>query len=163
MNSNMYKIGFFILLVLNIVLMILYIMGPPMPPRPEGGRSKSDVKDEISRELDFTEEQKARFDEMAFNHREAIRNLDEQERKLLKLFFEQLTKENANQEKEVLLEEIVQLERNKIMTTYTHFEELKGICTVQQQTRFDKVLSRIVPTLTNSSGGPPPAGRGRPN
>ncbi len=162
MNSKMYKIGFFILLALNMVLMVLFVMGPK-PPRPEKGRPESGIKDEISHELGFTDEQKVKFDEMAINHREAIRNLEGRERKLMKSFFEQLASENSNQKKESLLGEIVQLERDKIMVTYNHFEELKGICNVEQLTRFDKVLSRIVPILTNSPGGPPPIGKGKPN
>jgi len=162
MNNKMFKIGFFILLVLNIVLMTLFVMAPK-PLRPESGRSQSSIKDEISSELGFTEEQKVRFDEMAMNHREAIRNLEGQERSLMKSFFGRLVSENTNQEKEILLGQIVQLERDKIEITYAHFEELKGICTGEQLTRFDKVLSRIVPILINSPGAPPPGGRGRPN
>lgn len=162
MNSKIYRIGFFALLAINIVLMVLFILGPK-PPRPEHGRPQRDIKDQISHELGFTEEQKAKYDEMALKHREAIRNLEGRERKLMKSFFGQLASENSNQDKETSLEEIVQLERDKIMVTYNHFEELKGICNVEQLKRFDKVLSRIVPLLTNSPGGPPPGGKGRPN
>lgn len=158
----MYKIGFFALLAINIALMVLFALGPK-PPRPEGGSSQLGIKEEISRELGFTEAQKARFDEMAMNHREAIRSLEGRERDLMKSFFERLATENSNQDKETLLQEIVQLERDKIMVTYNHFEELKGICNEEQLTKFNKVLSRIVPILTNAPGAPPPGGKGRPN
>lgn len=153
MNSKMYRIGFFALLTINIALMVLFVLGPK-PPRPEGGGPESGIKDEISRELGFTEAQKARFDEMAINHREAIRSLEDRERKLIKTFFEQLASTNANGNKEEQLQEILQLERDKIMVTYNHFEELRGICNEEQLTRFDKVMERVVPVLTNSSERP---------
>jgi hypothetical protein len=148
MNSKMYKIGFFILLIINIGLVVLFVLGPK-PPRPESG-----IKNEISREMGFTEEQKAAFEQMAMNHREAIRKLDQQERQLVGSFFNQLSQPQPNEPNEELLQEIMQLEKDKIMITYNHFEELKGLCSEEQRVRFDRVIQRILPALTNSSERP---------
>jgi len=148
MNSKIYKIGFFILLIINIGLVVLFVLGPK-PPRPESG-----IKNEISRELGFTEEQKAAFEQMAMSHREAIRKLDQQERQLVGSFFNQLSQPQPNEPNEELLQEIMQLEKDKIMITYNHFEELKGLCSEEQRVRFDRVIQRILPALTNSSERP---------
>lgn len=148
MNSKMYKTGFFVLLVINIALVILFVSGPKPPPQESG------IKDEISRELGFTEEQKVMFDQMAINHREAIRELENKERELVRSLFEELALENTPGDKEELLHKIVQLERDKIAITYNHFEELKGICNEEQLTKFNRVIEQVVPLLTNSSAKP---------
>jgi periplasmic protein CpxP/Spy len=148
MNSNMYKIGFFILLVVNMALVVFLALGPKRPPQAQG------IKDEISRELDFTKEQRAQYDEMAMTHREKVSDIEKRERALVKSFFDQLELENSSTEREKLLNEILALNREKIMITYTHFEELKAICNQEQKIMFDKVISRIIPVLTNSSERP---------
>ncbi|WP_421898012.1 hypothetical protein [Marinoscillum sp.] len=148
MNNKMYKTGFFILLVINIGLVVLFALGP-RPPRPESG-----IKNEISRELGFTAAQKAAFEQMALNHREAIHTLEKQEGELMGAFFNQLSQTEPNGVNEGLLQEIMQLEKDKIMVTYRHFEDLKGICNEEQLVRFERVIQRILPVLTNSSGRP---------
>lgn len=156
MNSKIYRIGFFILMAVNITLVVFLVVGPKRPPQAAG------IKDAISKELEFTKEQRARYDEMAMTHREKVSDLEKQERTLVKLFFDPLEVENSSTEKEKLLLEILALNREKIMTTYTHFEELKAICTDEQLVKFDKVISRIIPALTNSHE-PPPINRDRMN
>ncbi|MEQ9100080.1 MAG: hypothetical protein RIF36_15645 [Imperialibacter sp.] len=153
MSNKMYRIGFLILLVINVVLVILFLVGPK-PPKHQSG-----IKDEIGRELGFTNEQKAMFDEMATAHREAILDLEKQEQELVRLFFEQLGSENISSDKEALLEQMLQLEKDKIMVTYDHFAALKQICTEEQQLRFDDVMRRIIPVLTNSPDRPMTPGR----
>jgi len=156
MNNNIYKIGFFILLVVNVALVVFLVLEPKRSPHSQG------IKDEISRELGFTEEQRTRYDEMAMIHREKVNEIEKRERILIRSFFNQLALENTSTEKEKLLDEILVLNRKKITATYTHFEQLKKICTEEQLTKFDKVISRIIPVLTNSSERPP-INPGRPN
>lgn len=148
MNSNTYRIGFFVLLVINIALLVIFTMRPEMPMQQRG------LKDEISRELNFTEEQKAMFDKMAENHHEAIRELEKQEQELLRSFFQQLSLDYSKENKEAQLEHILQLEKDKIIVTYNHFEELKEMCNEEQLKRFDRVMERILPVLINSSDRP---------
>ncbi|MEQ9217283.1 MAG: hypothetical protein RLO17_04530 [Cyclobacteriaceae bacterium] len=144
MNNKMYRIGFFILLVINIGLVVMFVMRP-RPPIGQVG-----IKEEISRELNFTETQKATFDEMAKAHRESMRELDRHEHQLMKSFFGQLSSDRAGDNNDSLLQEIIQLEKEKITVTYTHFEELKALCDEDQRTRFDQVINKIIPVLTNA-------------
>ncbi|MFZ1808424.1 MAG: hypothetical protein WAU36_14430 [Cyclobacteriaceae bacterium] len=155
MNNNIYRVGFFALLVINIALVIFLALGPKHPPLAQG------IKDEISRELEFTAEQKVTYDEMAMTHREKVSDIEKRERTLVRSFFNQLTLENTKDDKERILDEILALNREKIMITYTHFDELKALCTTEQLTKFDKVISQIVPILTNAPQRPPM--KGNPN
>jgi len=162
MNSKIYKIGFFILVVVNIVLVVVFTMRPKMPISQEG------IKDHISQDLQFNKEQTEIFEEMAKNHREAMRDLERKEQDLVRSFFHHLSLNHPEGDKEVMLQEILQLKKDKIMITYMHFEELKGICNEEQLAGFDNVLKRVVPILTNSPGkamnpGRPPRGGTAPS
>ena len=148
MNNNKYKIGFFVLLVINIVLVAVFSFRPRIPMR-QGG-----IKEEISIELGFTEEQRSIFDGLANNHRESIHALDKEEQELVRSFFSQLSSDQSNENQEIQIREILQLEREKIMVTYHHFEELKALCNEEQLSKFNRVMERIVPVLTNTSGRP---------
>lgn len=156
MNKPIYKIGFFVLLAINIGLVVLFSLGPKRPPqRPQA--HQMGIKEEIARELDLSEEQKADFDQMAMAHREKMNQLEHRLTPLMQAYFEQLTQENP--ENEEILEQIQSLNRQKIEVTYRHFEELKGICTDRQLERFDEVMAKILPALSNSGpAGSPPGG-----
>ncbi|UZR98954.1 hypothetical protein [Chondrinema litorale] len=143
MKNNMYKIGFFILIVVNIILVFVFIY------RPKSTIHQNRLLNEISNELAFTEMQKEMFEEMAKTHSDTIRNLKNQEVELVSLIFEQLSSTDHS-EKEATLQKILDLEKSKIMVTYNHFEELKAICNETQLANFDKVVDRIVPVLTGS-------------
>ncbi|MTI22210.1 hypothetical protein E1176_14355 [Fulvivirga sp. RKSG066] len=149
MNNKIYKIGFFVLLVINITIVALIVFKPMRSMKGRG------IKQEITKELGFTEEQKATFDNLVKSHRKTMRDIDMRERKLVKTYFDQLTAgtiDNSDQEEK--LEEILLLKRKKIEDTYAHFEELKSICTEEQIDEFEEVLSRIVPRLTNAPKRP---------
>ncbi|GAA0877195.1 hypothetical protein GCM10009119_01630 [Algoriphagus jejuensis] len=156
MNKSIYRIGFFILLVVNIALLVLFYFGPKRPPQ-RLQPNQAGIKDQLAMDLGFSEEQKARFDKMAMDHRDKVSRLENRERNLMDAYFDQLTKEDSEAEREQLLDEIQAINREKIEFTYSHFVELRGICTEEQLGKFDDALARILPALTNSGpGGPPP-------
>lgn len=145
MNNRIYKIGFFVLLVINILIVVMIVFKPMRSLKGRG------IKHEITTELGFTEEQKTTFETMVKKHRQTMRDIDMRERKLVKSYFDQLTVETtSNSDQEEKLEEILLLKRKKIEDTYAHFEELKSICTEEQIDELEEVLSRIVPRLTNA-------------
>ncbi|WP_157359740.1 hypothetical protein [Algoriphagus mannitolivorans] len=156
MNKSIYKIGFFILLAINIALMVIFSMGPKRPPqRPMP--NQIGIKDEIARELGFSEEQKSQFEIMAKAHRENITSLEKIERTLISNYFDQLSQENPEEKKIKLMEEIQAINREKIEVTFSHFEELKGLCAPEQLEKFEEVIAKILPAITNSGpAGPPP-------
>ncbi|PIB34915.1 hypothetical protein BFP72_05655 [Reichenbachiella sp. 5M10] len=141
MNNKTYKIGFFVLLVINITWVSLFLFRPKPPQR------QNDIKDKISEELNLNEDQKRIYDGMAMQHRHTLRGIDLQERELIKAFFNQLLTNGTTAKENVQLDKILQLEEEKIMVTYRHFEELKGLCDEKQSLHFDSVLKSILPLL----------------
>ncbi|RIJ42896.1 Spy/CpxP family protein refolding chaperone [Pontibacter oryzae] len=148
MSNSKYKIGFYVLLAINLALVGLFVFRPKVP------MPQKDMKEEISLKLNLTEAQKAIFFELAEDHRETIDSLERQQRAYIESLFSQLITSNADRNKTALLQEILQLEEEKITVTYAHFESLKSICTEEQLESFDEVILRIVPALTNSPGRP---------
>ncbi|MEP0985420.1 hypothetical protein [Ekhidna sp.] len=155
MNSKLYKIGFFILLVINVGLVVLFVFRPKHPSRQMGARAQ------ISQKLAFTEVQEKQFGEMVQTHRQAVRELMIEERTLVRSYFEQLSTEASSEDKEILLQQIMKLKKDKIILTYNHFEELKELCNEEQLAKFEEVIANIIPMLANSPSRRPE--RGKPN
>jgi len=155
--NNIYKIGFFTLLLVNLVLLALF----SFPSKP--GVSQQGVKELISEVLAFTEEQKELFGEMAKNHRDLINELDKEEKTLIRQYFDNLNIDNKSQiNNDSILEEISQVQQKKVSLTYAHFEELKSICTEEQLSDFDKIMDAMMQVLLGQSEEldiPPPSQR----
>ena len=66
MNNSVYRIGFFIMLLVNIALLV-FILSKPKAPRHSQRRIA--LRDQIPKKLDFDESQKAEFEKLAQNHR----------------------------------------------------------------------------------------------
>ena len=146
MNNKLYKIGFFGLLVINIGLVALFIFKPKPHMRQRGAR------EQISEKLAFSDEQEKQFGEMVKIHRQAIREIMEEERTLVRSYFEQLSITTGSEDKELLLRQIMKLKKDKIVLTYHHFEELKSICNEDQLAKFDEVIADVIPMLADSPG-----------
>lgn len=151
MNSKMYKIGFAILLVINISLIVLFTTKPRPPAHLRGMERKMGIKDDIIQDLAFDDDQMVVFEELVNNHRSAIRELRKKESTLMESYFDQLSSRTGDKSKEAVLNEIMQLKREKIAVTFSHFEEVKSICNKEQLAKFDLVLKQIVPKMINSS------------
>ncbi|MEP1034783.1 hypothetical protein [Ekhidna sp.] len=145
MNSKLYKIGFFVLLAINIGLVALFVFRPKPPIREKGAR------EQISKKLALTEAQEKQFGEMVATHRKAVRALINEERTLVQSYFEQLSATASVEERQVLLQQIMKLKEDKIVLTYNHFEELKSLCNEEQLAKFDEVMADVIPRLVNAS------------
>jgi len=154
MNSKLFKIGFFVLLVINMGLVALFVFRPKPHMREKGAR------EQIIQKLDLTEAQEKQFGEMVAAHRQAVRALMSEERTLVRSYFEQLSSTSGSEEKQVLLQQIMMLKEDKIVLTYDHFEALKSLCNEEQLARFDEVIADIIPRLANDSNRP--TRRGKP-
>ena len=144
MNNKLYKIGFFALLVINIGLVALFIFKPKHYMRQRGAR------EQISQKLAFSDEQEKQFGEMVKIHRQAIREIMKEERTLVRSYFEQLSIATDSEDRELLLQQIMKLKKDKIVLTYDHFEKLKSICNEEQLAKFDEVIADVIPRLADS-------------
>ncbi|MEO9483675.1 MAG: hypothetical protein ABJG47_09530 [Ekhidna sp.] len=144
MSGKIFKIGFFVLLIINIALVSLLVAKRP------GGPGKGDMRDRLSNQLGLDESQKATFMDMAQAHRNKIREIEKREGELIKSYFDHILNPESIRSKDVILEEIQALKKAKLLATYQHFEALKGICTEEQQVKFEAFMNKVIPMI---SGG----------
>lgn len=108
------------------------------------------MKDHISAEFGFSDEQKTRFEQMVKSHREKIEEIEKQERVLINIYFQNTTFDKKVFSSDTIVTQINQLKGQRIKATYEHLQELKGLCTNKQLEKFDEVLHDIIPGLTGS-------------
>ena len=154
MSSKMYKIGFIVLLFINVSLIVIFTMRPKHRMHQRGGERKTEMKSKMIEEMDFNDDQIKKFKELVNKHRSAVQELEQKESILMEMYFNQLNSQVDKERKEIILNEIIQLKREKIDVTFDHFEEVKLLCNEAQIANFELFLKRIVPRLTNSRRRP---------
>jgi len=148
MTSKAYKIGFFVLLVVNITLVMLFTFRPK--PRMQG----SNIMEVVSDKLGFSEDQKAMFAEMARDHRDQMVALNKQEHELTREYFSHLKLSNQEGPNQDFLARIKVIQEEKLTVTYTHFEEVKTVCREDQIANFDQLMDDMMRVLTGENNRP---------
>ena len=158
MKNNIFKIGFFILLIINGVLAFV-MLNHPRPPLP-GAPEKADLMFKISKELNLSESQEASFFTSAQNHQKGMALIERQQKKLVKEYFEFLKMPVVDEDtKAEKLKEVALKEAEKIKMTYTHFEELKNLCKDEQKEQFNEIISEVQQVLLRERRNAPPLPR----
>ncbi len=154
-NTNLYKIGMILMLVINGVLIFMMLRGPKLPPPNEAG-----LMEKISEKLELNEQQKTKYFELALDHSKEVAKLEAKQKKMVKDYFDKL-KTNDSSGKEQVLAQIESLEGDKIKVTYQHFEELKSLCNESQLAHFEEIISDVLRVLVSDQKQPnmPPRNR----
>ncbi len=148
MNKKIYQIGFFLMLAVNVLLIVLLSNKAPH-------KNPSDLKEIISTKLNLSESQRRIYYGLASEHREKMRTLSENEKKIIEDFFQNLSNNNVNNNSH-LLKSISAIHEQKVSITYQHFEDLRNICNTEQLTDFDKIMADILKVLLGENNQPPP-------
>ncbi len=138
-NSKFLKIVIIILLLINISTLAFMWMhkGPHGMPPP-----RQEIGDFLIRELNFTETQRKQFVKMRDEHRSSVRNLREQSRELHDDFFDLLASSSTDSIKVNQLADSITFNQKQIeLSTFYHFQKVRGICTTEQQKKFDEVIN----------------------
>lgn len=152
MNAfKFYKIGFFTFLILNIALLglilILPIIAPPHP-RP--------VMPRVLHQLKFDRKQSALFHQLAREHHQSMRKLNQEIRNHLRDYFSGL-KNGETDKRKSSLEKIQKLEAQRLAITYAHFNDIKALCRPDQIEDFPRVLDQALNLIApNQRNFPPP-------
>ncbi|MEQ9301576.1 MAG: periplasmic heavy metal sensor [Cyclobacteriaceae bacterium] len=161
-NSKIYKIGFLIMLAVNVTVIGFLVVGRPLPPGRPGGRGQNDLKAEISDRLGLSSEQRNAYFKLAAKHSEEMRHIERDQKEQAELYLGYLKKESLS-EKAMgeILAKLSKLESDKISVTYDHFEELKELCDPSQLAQFDKTIDQVISVLLNKgkNNSPPPRDR----
>ena len=87
---------------------------------------------------------------------QTMRSLDNQQRDLLRPYFTALTDQQENNYTDSLLNQVLQIERNKIETTYEHFQTVRSILRPGQEPYFEDWVNSALKNVLMENKGPLP-------
>lgn len=129
-NSKWLKIGFGLMIILNIILLIR-ILSPQ--GKHEGPRN------EVIERLKFTDEQIVAYDVLIKNHREEVKRLSNAIQVAKHNSINRLKESNIQPS----LEEIGQLHLKMEELHWNHFMEIKELCNDSQKQSFDQLVEDL--------------------
>lgn len=125
--------------------------------RPEGAPPHGGPRNLIIERLKLNEQQVAKYDELIQWHRGNVDRLDEQIRQLKNELYSTLNQQQDERKRDSLIEEIIKQQQEIEHIHYKHFEDIKELCTEQQQPAFAELTKEIAALF-----GRPPHKRPRP-
>lgn len=126
--------------------------GKPGPPQ-HGGPFEY-----LSRELSFDQQQREDYAVLRDEHRSKAREMEEDIRQAKDDYFALLKQPSVSDSALVpYLDKITSIERELDLLTFHHFQQVRKICTPQQQQRFDDIIQQALHSMRPK--GPPPGGR----
>jgi hypothetical protein len=117
------------------------------PLRPPEGDRRFD--EQVIRTLQLSPEQMDRFEVLKREHHRQMLALDEATAGPFGAYFSMLLSGNADSlQKDSLEQDIAGIYLEKVSLTYAHFEQLKAICTPEQQRRFEQLIPSLMQVIT---------------
>jgi len=151
MKSKLLPVLLILLIILNGILIFMLLK------KPQENKRHSQERNFLLRELQFTEHQKDKFLSFDAVHRENMMHFDQQIRRQKKVMFNSFSKGLTSIDALSIL--IGELTRKKEVEVFRFFKSVRKICTKEQQTKFDKIISKA---LKSGKNGPPKGRRKLP-
>ena len=156
-NTKFFKIVILVLLLINIAtLTFVWTTSqrpPSFQPRPP------DVGEFLTQKLQLTEAQQKQFEALKQVHHEKVETLREKNKKLHNDFFDLLKQPNIDTTTINMAADAIMINQKAIeMATFYHFEDVRSICTPNQQKMFDEVIKEALRMMSPPPPGPPHGG-----
>lgn len=137
-KETFYKVAIIILLVVNILQLIPFLLGPKKGPNPQGNFRQKAIKI-----MNLNKTQEKQFLNFAEKHRDKMEILNKEQRKLTSTYFKAPT--------DSLLNIISKIETQKINVTERHFSEIKSILENSQINEFNKFKEEALKSILKST------------
>ena len=148
------KIGFIIMVLLNIITLIsIWAIRPPFRFRhPMEGRER--VQNFLEQELDLTNRQKQQLRELRRRHIRNTRAIMNNIQKLRSRYFDLLEKHGASNQsqRDSIVTQIGQEQVKLQRAMYNHLDSLRAMLHQDQQNKFDRIIEQ---GLRRPRGNPP--------
>jgi hypothetical protein len=131
-----------VLLIANLGLMLWFFVfrnnhDKHQPPRP--------VADFIQKQLGFNSDQAAKFQQLRDQHKEAVKPVMEDMKKLKDSLYSLLQKPQLDDTMAVnLIDRIGEKQKEWELMIFHHFQKLRAICDSSQLPKFDTLVHRMV-------------------
>ncbi|CAH0997645.1 hypothetical protein EMA8858_03779 [Emticicia aquatica] len=111
----------------------------------------------LENELKFDQKQSDAYRILRQQHAAQVRALRETVKSMKTEFYEELSQENISDS--TIKSKAINIETKMAevdLITFKHFQQVRRMCTPQQQKRFDELIMDLIRTIDRPSGGPPP-------
>ena len=129
-------------------------------PQPQ---QKGQVFEFITNELSLDSTEQQAYKKLREEHQAGIRPLQDSIRVAKDRFFDLLKEENVTETTmQVYSNKIGELEQQRDVFTFKHFQKLRAICNKEQQIKFDNIIQDVLRRMGGPKRppGPPPPKRG---
>jgi len=134
-----------LLLLSNLALVAFFVMNKPEKREVRREHPGSYMKDALKNDVGFTEQQMAEFDKMADQHRQQMRPLFEDIGKTKESFYKMLSQpQTADTVLNQAASQIGDKQKAIDIKIFTHFQNIRQLCTPEQQSAFDSLIQRVV-------------------
>jgi protein CpxP len=132
-----------ILLIANLGLMLYFFV---FRNDHEGGkRSPRPVSDFVQKELGFNADQTAKFQQLRDQHREAVRPIMDEMKKLKDSLYNLLQNPNTNDSTvTAMANKIGEKQKEWELMIFHHFQKVREICDSSQLPKFDTLVHRMI-------------------
>lgn len=121
----------------NIGLVVfMYSHKPPHPMHGEG------PKKEIAQKLDFSPDQLEKYEIIIKEHRSSIKEIESKIRTSKNNLYS-LLKSNETDQKEDIINNLGELQKEIEIAHFKHFEKLKALCTEEQMSDFNHLTEEL--------------------
>lgn len=167
--TNNRWISFIVLLLLTVNLITLALLWtnkktnreyliPPPPPQPQ---QNGQVFEFITHELKLDSTQQEAYKKLRDEQQSQVRPLQDNIGKAKDIFFALLQKETVSDSTiEAYSKRIGNLEQQRDVFTFRHFQKLRAICTKEQQVKFDNIIQQALRQMSPQRGPRPKPGPG---
>ncbi len=166
-NNRWLTIITLLLLTANIVTLALFWTNKkpdrehfnPPPPQQPGGQAF----EFLTRELKLDSAQQETYKKLREEHRSQVRPFQDSIGKAKDSFFDLLKQENVSDSLvEGFSKKIGNLEQQRDIFTFRHFQKLRAICNKEQKIKFDSIIQQALKQMAPSKGPRPGMGNDRP-
>lgn len=128
-----------VLILLNLTLVgFIYFKNNQSCLNPEFGRGRGDY---LIEKLEFTPEQIAKFEILRADHHQTVMPLNKEIMEQKKQFFALINEPKVDSLKVDSLSKVITETHRKVdIVTFYHFKKIRGICTAEQQVKFQNLI-----------------------
>ncbi len=128
------------MLLLNLAMIAFFLLTKPSHRHKRKGHSNKNAK----AILQFDDQQKETFHQLVREHKQLMKDYNEQQKDLLQTYFDPLISENTFSNKDSLLHQTQIIERKKIESIDQHLQDVKSILREDQKENFKPFVNHLL-------------------
>lgn len=149
-KETLYKWSTIFLLLINLgVLSFFFITKPSLP-------KKDNLRLLAKKEMNLSIEQEKLFLQSADKHKEQMLLLEDQQNKFWREYFYNLKINSLIKHKDSVITELQNIEKQKVVITSQHLEEVKSCLNPNQYDGFSRFLDRLLEKIVKKEKNNPP-------